>query len=343
MAGRVSDAGGAGEVPEFKEDADGFAEAVPANSTELAVAPGDLSKDYATYLKSGGDGFAPGANTSVWRAEREKDASRPGLATQYIDEPRTSGDYAPLALRTEDGGAMVFFTTHHYEKQTAAQGTAVPTPNKDVLALTTGEIKQSLTMQFVSNEVALDPAKAREPAGDDPGPDPGLGRISRERSSVRARGRLSLRASGTARRARPRSWSGSSPMYRRAGVGEDFQQGQRVGQRMLRPAHPRTDCLAGQPGGRNENVGPAAVPAQPRVLVRRLGVAVQLARPPLVLVLGGAAGEGEEEQPAVVALGDRPTSIPASSSRSSASRPASSGTSSTSWTMPVAVMKLACG
>ncbi|MGW0294724.1 hypothetical protein ACWDX5_33000, partial [Streptomyces tuirus] len=28
---------------------------------------------------------------------------------------------------------------------------------KDVLALTKGEIKQSLTMEFVSNEVALDP------------------------------------------------------------------------------------------------------------------------------------------------------------------------------------------
>ena len=147
------------KVPEFKKDADGFAEAVPANSTELAVAPGDLSKDYATYLKSGGDAFADGANTSVWRAEREKDAKRPGLVTQYIDEPLTSGDHAPLALRTADGGALVFFTTHHFEKETAYTGTSVPTPNKDVLALTTGEIKQSLTMQFVSNEVALNPAK----------------------------------------------------------------------------------------------------------------------------------------------------------------------------------------
>jgi hypothetical protein len=152
-----------GKVPEFKKDADGWAEAVPADSAEVAVAPGDLSKDYTAYLKSGGNAFAAGTHTSQWRELRAKNAKRPGLATQYIDEPLTSGDYAPLALRTADGGALVFYTTHHYEKQTAYPGASVPAPNKDVLALTTGEIKQSLTMEFVSNEVALDPAKG---AGD---------------------------------------------------------------------------------------------------------------------------------------------------------------------------------
>ncbi|MET8243309.1 hypothetical protein ABZV31_02040 [Streptomyces sp. NPDC005202] len=148
-----------GDVPEFRKDKDGWAEAVPANSTDAAVPPRDLSQEYATYLKNGGSTFAAGAHTTGWRKLRAKDASKPGLATQYIDEPLTNGDYAPLALRTADGGALVFFTTHHYEKQTAAQGTSVPTPNKDVQALTTGEIKQSLTMEFVSNEVALDPRK----------------------------------------------------------------------------------------------------------------------------------------------------------------------------------------
>ncbi|WP_328746801.1 hypothetical protein OHT57_14525 [Streptomyces sp. NBC_00285] len=148
-----------GKVPEFKKDADGWAEAVPANTTDLAAEPGDLSKDYAGYLKSGGDVFADGTHTSVWRSERTKDAARPGLATQYIDEPLTNGGYTPLALRTKDGGALVFFATHHYEKQTAHSGAAIPTPGTAVLALTTGEIKQSLTMEFVSNQAALDPAK----------------------------------------------------------------------------------------------------------------------------------------------------------------------------------------
>jgi hypothetical protein len=136
---------------------------VPANSTELAVAPGELSKTYATYLKSGGKSFAAGPYTDQWRAQRKKQSRRPGLATQYIDEPLTSGDYAPLALRTTDGGALVFFTTRRYEKQTAAAGTSIPQPNASVKALTTGEIKQSLTMEFVSNGVALDP---KQGAGD---------------------------------------------------------------------------------------------------------------------------------------------------------------------------------
>ncbi|MFI1163052.1 hypothetical protein ACH4UM_05440 [Streptomyces sp. NPDC020801] len=148
-----------GDVPRFKQDKDGWAEAVPANSTRLAIAPSDLSRQYATYLKNGGKTFAAGTHTTGWRKLRAKDASRPGLATQYIDEPLTNGAYAPLALRTADGGALVFFTTHHYEKQTAAAGASVPTPDKDVQALTSGEVKQALTMEFVSNEVVLDPAR----------------------------------------------------------------------------------------------------------------------------------------------------------------------------------------
>ncbi|MFJ8541919.1 hypothetical protein ACIRFH_07865 [Streptomyces sp. NPDC093586] len=147
-----------GDVPEFRTDEDGWAEAVPANATGLAAAPAGLSEDYATYLKDGGKTFADGSHTSAWRELRKKRSIRPGLVTQYVDEPLTNGDHAPLALRTKDGGALVFFATRHFEKQTAAQGTSVPAPNKDVLALTDGEIKQSLTMEFVSNEVALDPA-----------------------------------------------------------------------------------------------------------------------------------------------------------------------------------------
>ncbi|MEV0171087.1 hypothetical protein AB0I00_08150 [Streptomyces sp. NPDC050803] len=152
---------GPDDLPEFKKDKDGWAEAVDAESLELAVPPADLSKDYTDYLRDGGDTFADGSHTSGWREKRTKNAKKPGLVTQYIDEPLTEGDYAPVALRTADGGALVFFTTHHFQKQTAAAGTSVPTPNDSVLALTKGEIKQSLTMEFVSNEVALDPVEGQ--------------------------------------------------------------------------------------------------------------------------------------------------------------------------------------
>lgn len=147
-----------GSLPPIKTDGDGRAEAVPANSTGLAVAPEDLSKDYATYLKGGGKTFADGPHTSEWRAARAKNAKKPGLATQFIDQPLTEGDYAPLALRTQDGGALVFFAHRRFQKMTAAPNSSIPAQNAAVRALTTGEVKQSLTMQFMSNEVALVPA-----------------------------------------------------------------------------------------------------------------------------------------------------------------------------------------
>ncbi|MFI7497427.1 hypothetical protein ACIBVL_02735 [Streptomyces sp. NPDC049687] len=149
----------AGALPEFTKDKDGWAQAVPADSAELTRMPADLSKDYATYLKDGGSTFADGAYTSTLRATRAKNAKKPGLVQQYIDEPLTSGDFAPLALRTKDGGALVFFSSHHYVKQTAAAGASVPALNKSVRALTTGEVKQSLTMEFVANEIAVDPVR----------------------------------------------------------------------------------------------------------------------------------------------------------------------------------------
>nr|WP_232838725.1 hypothetical protein [Streptomyces geranii] len=149
-----------GDVPAFKTDKDGFAEPVTPDSAELAVPPKDLSADYAAFLKDGtGDVFAPGVHTSAWVAQREKSAIKPGLVTQYIDEPLVKDDFAPLGLRTADGGALVFFATHHYEKQTAALGTSIPEQSDSVRALTKGEIKQSLTLEFVSNQAVIDPGK----------------------------------------------------------------------------------------------------------------------------------------------------------------------------------------
>ncbi|MFE2299013.1 hypothetical protein ACFXAW_12495 [Streptomyces sp. NPDC059445] len=150
---------GAGDVPKFATDEGGWAQPVAADDAALAVAPRQLGRSYATYLKDGGDTFAAGVHTSQWRAQREKFATRPGLARQYIDEPLASGDYAPVGLRTADGGALVFFATHRFEKETAAAGTEIPSPTPDVQALTTGEVNQSLTLEFVSNQVVLDPPK----------------------------------------------------------------------------------------------------------------------------------------------------------------------------------------
>ncbi|WP_353942223.1 hypothetical protein ABII15_11620 [Streptomyces sp. HUAS MG91] len=159
-----------GKVPKFKTDADGYGEAVGNDSAALATKPSALSKKYADYLdpkSGGGDGFAEGPYTTQWRTDRKKNLSRPGLATQYIDEPLTSGDYAPVALRTADGGALVFFTTRRYVKQTASLGSDLPAINVDVKTLMTGDAKQSALYGYVSNQAALVPARGSAGSGVD--------------------------------------------------------------------------------------------------------------------------------------------------------------------------------
>ncbi|GAA2275581.1 putative lipoprotein [Streptomyces ruber] len=155
----------ADDVPEFDKDEDGNAQPVTADDAELAVAPEKLGEEYATYLKATdesddeGGTFAPGKHTSTWRADRKKSAEKPGLVRQYIDEPLTDGAYAPVGLRTKDGGALVFFATRHFEKQTAAPGYDLPVADANVRALLTGDVKSSLTLEHVSNQAVLDPAR----------------------------------------------------------------------------------------------------------------------------------------------------------------------------------------
>ncbi|MEV6024022.1 hypothetical protein [Streptomyces sp. NPDC052036] len=150
------------DVPTFAKDKDGWAEPVAANDTTLAVRPSGLGAAYASYLKSGGNVFAPGPHTSQFRAGRLASAKRPGLARQYLDQPLTDGAaYAPLGLRTTDGGALVFFATRRYEKQTAAPGVNINVTDPSVKALLTGEVKQSLTQEFVSNQAVVDPKQGQ--------------------------------------------------------------------------------------------------------------------------------------------------------------------------------------
>ncbi|MEE1753235.1 hypothetical protein [Streptomyces sp. SP18CS02] len=150
-----------GDIPKFKTDKDGWAEAAAPDSAALSVAPKNLSEEYSSYLHSGKpEHFAAGAHTSLWRDERRKLANRLGLSTQYVDQPLDSGDFAPLGLTTEDGGALVFFATRFYDRQTAAQGYR-PKVSPDVKALMTGEVKSTITKEWVSNQaVRVEPAGA---------------------------------------------------------------------------------------------------------------------------------------------------------------------------------------
>ncbi|MFG2328211.1 hypothetical protein ACGFMM_01160 [Streptomyces sp. NPDC048604] len=142
------------EVPAF-EQKDGYAVPVAANDAKLAVSPKDIGGRYVTYLKSGEPKmFAPGPHTTTWRQSRERNAKRLGMATQYVDQTMDDGDNAPLALRTEDGGALVFFAIRFFERQTAARGYR-PKVDPDVKALMTGEVTNTVTKEWVSNQAAL--------------------------------------------------------------------------------------------------------------------------------------------------------------------------------------------
>lgn len=145
-------------LPDFAKDGDGRAEPVPADTAELVLAPEDLGKQYTGYLQKGTpDAFAPGSSTSLWRAAR-LNTRRAGFSYQYIDQPLDSGAFGPLGLRTEDGGALVFFSSKHFERQTAAKGLR-PTVAPDVQALLTGEVKSTLTKERVSSQLVYVPKK----------------------------------------------------------------------------------------------------------------------------------------------------------------------------------------
>ncbi|WP_263170885.1 hypothetical protein [Streptomyces sp. SCSIO ZS0520] len=151
---------GLDEVPQLKKDSEGLAEPVEPVDVALLAQPRQLSGAYTEFLgkKGAEETFAPGSHTTRWRENRAKSASRMGYSRQYIDQPMTDGAFAPLGLRTVDGGALVFFSTRHYEKTTAAKGLDLRL-TEDQKAMMTGEAKQSVTLERVSNQSAVDPAK----------------------------------------------------------------------------------------------------------------------------------------------------------------------------------------
>ncbi|MFF8383662.1 hypothetical protein [Streptomyces kanasensis] len=143
-----------GDVPAFRRDADGWAEAAPADGASLAAAPATLSREYAAYLKTGEPKvFAAGPHTSGLRENRTRIANRPGLALQFADQALDSGPFAPVGLVTEDGGALVFFSSRFYERRTAAQGYR-PKVTPAEKPLLSGDVRNTLTKEWVAGLTA---------------------------------------------------------------------------------------------------------------------------------------------------------------------------------------------
>ncbi|THA26672.1 hypothetical protein E4198_20170 [Streptomyces sp. RKND-216] len=156
------------ETPEFATDGDGHVQDVPVGggpggepgAEKLAVPPEKASKSYTTYLQEGGEGWAAGPHTSAWREERAKNAEQPRVRTEWADLPVQPPRFTPFALRTEDGGAVVFFASEHYMKQTASKGYSPKVDDPYVEALMEGEAKQSVTYVRVSEQAVLVPTAA---------------------------------------------------------------------------------------------------------------------------------------------------------------------------------------
>ncbi|WP_314172530.1 hypothetical protein [Streptomyces winkii] len=148
------------EKPQFVIGKRGFAKAVPGGpGSGLAVAPDKLSDAYVSYLGEGTGDFAPGEHTSTRREQRKGSASRPGKRTQFADVPARAPQYAPFALRTKDGGAIVFFASQHHTKETYAKGYKPPVKDPLVRALMTGKPEQSVTYVRISEQAVKVPAK----------------------------------------------------------------------------------------------------------------------------------------------------------------------------------------
>ncbi|MGW1072642.1 hypothetical protein [Streptomyces sp. NPDC002537] len=153
------------KVPAFVTDKDGYAEAVPAakgkgQDPELALAPDAVSAAYTDFLRTGGgSAFAPGPRTTGMREERDKLKRTPTFWTEFIDTPEPADGFPAVALRVEGGGALAFFSAHHRERRTMAQGLRPAVTDPRMKALLTGDLNRSVTYTKVSESaVRIPPA-----------------------------------------------------------------------------------------------------------------------------------------------------------------------------------------
>lgn len=163
------------EMPEFETDKDGYAEPVPnGDASGLAVAPDQLSREYADFLNVNADAagqgagaseaqnspFAPGPATTRLRQQRKSQLRTGDYWTQYDDQPARAPLYPPIALRTADGGALAFFATHHTQRRTVAQGSRIGRiGNPYIRALMKGEARRTLTLIKLSESTVRIPTK----------------------------------------------------------------------------------------------------------------------------------------------------------------------------------------
>lgn len=146
-------------LPAPARDRHGYVVPVPVHGGGLLAPPARLGTLYAGYLQNGdhADDFAPGSATTQLRADRGAHARTADSVTQYADQAADGGDYTPVALRTADGGALVFFGTRHQSKSTYRAGYQLSV-DQDTRALMTGTPRTSVTLSHVAEQLVAVPA-----------------------------------------------------------------------------------------------------------------------------------------------------------------------------------------
>ncbi|NYI06888.1 hypothetical protein [Allostreptomyces psammosilenae] len=158
-------------VPAVALDQDGLAEEVPADDPALLLAPEEVPGAYTALLQGEASEeqaalFPEGAFTTDMLAEREAQAGGTQYVRQYLDS--AAPEHGVYALRTEDGGALVFFATRHQSKLTMAQGRRLDIQDPEIRALLEGEARQQvLTTMDVAQQAVLVPPAAPGPEASD--------------------------------------------------------------------------------------------------------------------------------------------------------------------------------
>ncbi|MDT0306203.1 hypothetical protein RM780_04400 [Streptomyces sp. DSM 44917] len=147
-------------VPEPAVDEGGHLEDLPTpaegGESGLAVEPGELAQSYAEYLRTGQGPFAEGTFTSDVVAEREEANNSAAALTEFQDRPAEGAGNEAIAVRTEDGGALVLFATAHDQRTTVAEGETVQVP-RELEPLMEGEARTALTLERVATQAAVIP------------------------------------------------------------------------------------------------------------------------------------------------------------------------------------------
>ncbi|MBY8876404.1 hypothetical protein [Actinacidiphila acidipaludis] len=148
-------------LPALATDRDGHVLPVPVTDGGLLLSPAKVGTAYTAYLQhgTGASEFAGGVATSQLRNTRAKQARTPNSVTQYADQPADDGDFAPVGLRTKDGGALVFFGTRHQSKSTYRAGYRLSV-DASTRALMTGTPTTSVTLSHVGQQMVTIPKAA---------------------------------------------------------------------------------------------------------------------------------------------------------------------------------------